>query len=123
MRYLHDRARGIISTHDNLQKKVDHLVRVLKQNGYSVLPTQETADASSPDKGQEQEKGPLVVTPYVAGMSKDIRRKFNRVVFKSGRTLHSMLPRVKKPLPLGKTSNVVYHIPCSCSKVYIGETK
>ena len=33
VRCLHDRARGIISTQDNLQKEVDHLARVLKQNG------------------------------------------------------------------------------------------
>ena len=62
---------------------------VLKQNGYpanfirnaSAPPTQETADVSSPEEGQE--KGPLVVIPYVAGMSEDIRRvcrKFNSTV-------------------------------------------
>ena len=105
VRYLHDRARGVISTQDNLQKEVDHLARVLKQNGYpanfirnaSAPPTQETADVSSPE--EEREKGPLVVIPYVAGMSEDIRRvcrKFNiRVVFKSGQTLRSMLTKVK----------------------------
>ena len=58
---------------------------------------------------------------------KDIRRvcrKFNiRVVFKSGQTLRSMLTKVKDTLPLGKQSNVVYRIPCSCGQVYIGETK
>ena len=63
----------------------------------------------------------------MAGMSEDIRRvcrKFNiRVVFKSGRTLCSMLTKVKDTLPLGKQSNVVYHIPCSCGQVYIGETR
>ena len=78
-------------------------------------------------EGQEREKEPLVVIPYVAGMSKDIRRvcrKFNiRVVFKSGRTLRSMLTKVKDTLPLGKQSNVVYRIPCSCGQVYIRETK
>ena len=117
MRCLHDRARRVISTQDNLQKEVDHLARVLKQNGYpanfirnaSAPPTQETADVSSPE--EEQEKGPLVVIPYVAGMSEDIRcacRKFNiRVVFKSGRTLRSMLTKVKDTLPPGKQSNVV----------------
>ena len=26
-------------------------------------------------------------------------------------------------LPIGQQSNVVYHIPCSCGQVYIGETK
>ena len=133
VRCLHDRARRVISTQDNLQKEVDHLARVLKQNGYpanfihnaSVPPTQETTDVSSPE--EEQEKGSLVVIPYVAGMSEDIRcvcRKFNiRVVFKSGRTLRSMLTKVKDTLPLGKQSNVVYRIPCSCGQVYIGETK
>ena len=50
--------------------------------------------------------------------------KFNiRVVFKSGRTLHSMLTKVKDTLSLGKQSNVVYCIPCSCGQAYIGETK
>ena len=133
VRCLHDRAGRVISTQDNLQKEVDHLARVLKQNGYpanfirnaSTPPTQETADVSSPE--EEQEKGPLVVIPYVVGMSEDIRcvcRKFNiRVVFKSGRTLRSMLTKVKDTLPPGKQSNVVYRIPCSCGQVYIGETK
>ena len=135
VRCLHDRAREIISTQDNLQKEVDHLARVLKQNGYpanfirdaSTPPMQETADTSGRDEEQEREKEPLVVIPYVTGMSEDIRRvcrKFNiRVVFKSGRTLRSMLTKVKDTLPLGKQSNVVYRIPCSCGQVYIGETK
>ena len=65
---------------DNLQKEVDHLARVLKQNGYhanfirnaSAPPTQETANTSSCDEEQEEERGPLVVIPYVAGMSEDI---------------------------------------------------
>ena len=88
---------------------------------------QETADMSGCDEEQEKVKEPLVVIPYMAGMSEDIRRvcrKFNiRVVFKSGRTLRSVLTRVKDTLPLGKQSNVVYRIPRSCGQVYIGETK
>ena len=99
VRCLHDRARGVISTEDNLQKEVDHLARVLKQNDYpanfirnaSAPPTQETADISSPE--EDQEKGPLVTILYVANMSEDIRhvcRKFNiRAVSKSGQTLRS----------------------------------
>ena len=59
---------GIVKTPDNLQKEVDNLARVLKQNSYptnficnaSAPPTQETADSSSHDKGQEEEKGLLV---------------------------------------------------------------
>ena len=97
-----NRARQIISTQDNLQEEVDHLARVLKQNSYpanftrnaSAPPSQETEDTSSRDVEQEEERGPLVVIPYVAGMSEDIRhicRKFNiRVVFKSRQTLRSI---------------------------------
>ena len=67
MRCLHDRAREIISTQDNLQKEVDHLARVLKQNGYpatfirdaSTPAMQETADTSGRDEEQEREKEPL----------------------------------------------------------------
>ena len=73
VRCLHDRAREIISMQYDLQKKVDHLARVLKQNGYpanvirnaSAPHTQEAADTSS--RAEEQERGPLVVIPYVAG--------------------------------------------------------
>ena len=85
---------------DKLQKEVYHLARVLKQNDYpanfihnaSAPLTQETADTSSHDKEQEEEREPLVVISHVAGMSEDIRCvcRFNsRVVFKSGWTLHS----------------------------------
>ena len=36
VRHLHDRAGEIINTQDNVQKKVDHLVRVLMQNSYPM---------------------------------------------------------------------------------------
>ena len=70
----------IINTQDNLQNEADHLARVLTQNDYranfihnaSAPPTQETADTSSPDGGQKEEKGHLVVISYVARMSEDI---------------------------------------------------
>ena len=88
--------------HESL-KKVDYLARVLKQNGYPANffcnPTapstqkKKKTDRINPDKGQK-EKGPLVVIPYGAGMSKDIKhvcKKFNiRVVFKSLRSMLTM---------------------------------
>ena len=62
-RCFHDRARGIISTQDNLQKEVDHLARVLKQNAYpanfirsaSAPPTQKKGHTSNCD--EEQKRG------------------------------------------------------------------
>ena len=64
-----------------MQKEVDHLARVLKQNGYpanfirnaSAPPMQETADMRSCDEEQGKEKESLLVISYVAGMSEDIR--------------------------------------------------
>ena len=59
-------------------------------------------------------------------MSEDIRRICRRfdikVAFKSGQTLRSQLSRVKDRLPTMMRSSVVYKIPCTCGKVYIGET-
>ena len=44
---------------------------VILPTSFANPPTQETADSSSHDEGQE--KGLLVVMPYMAGMSEDIR--------------------------------------------------
>ena len=78
------------------------------------------------EEDQEVDKTPLVMIPYVVGVSEDIRRVCGmfgvRVTFRSGRTLCSILTRVKDTLPLEKQSGVVYQIPCSCGLVYIGET-
>ena len=64
--------------------------------------------------------------PYMEGVSEDIRRvcrKFGlKVVFRSGLSIRSMLTRVKDTLGMEKRSKVVYQIPCSCGKKYIGET-
>lgn len=68
-----------------------------------------------------------VIIPYVRGLSEDIRRICRRynvtTVFKSGPTLRNQLTRLKGRLPVNKQSGVVYKIPCSCGKYYIGETK
>ena len=78
-------------------------------------------------RGQGEGKPTLMMLPYVAGISERIRKackSYNiRVVFRSGPTFRSMLTKVKDPLPIEKQANVVYEIPCSCGKVYIGETK
>ena len=68
----------------------------------------------------------LVMLPYTEGVSDDIRRvcrKFGmKVVFKSGRSLCSMLTKVKNALSMEKMSKVLYQVPYSCGKAYVGET-
>ena len=62
----------------------------------------------------------------MAGLSEDIRRicrRFSiRMIFKPGPTLQSHLMRVKDRVLTSMKSNVVYRVPCSCGKVYAGET-
>ena len=45
-----------------------------------------------------------------------------RTVFTSGSTLRRYLFRVKPPTEFNMTKNCVYSIPCSCGKIYKGET-
>ena len=134
VRCLFNRARSITTSPDSLQKEEGHLASVLKCNGFpsafiraSSTPPTQPAEDTRREQPEGRDKPPLVVLPYVSGASEDIRHVcgwYNlRVVFRLGRTLRSMLIRVKDTLPLGKHSNVVYQILCGgCSKVYIGET-
>ena len=71
-------SRGLSATQDNLQKNVDHLATVSKQEvslptipcGVLVLCTRDT-DVSSPEEDQECESREPVVIPYVVEMSED----------------------------------------------------
>ena len=45
-----------------------------------------------------------------------------RAVFKSSKTLRGHLCRVKGKQPLDRTKGVIYNIPCTCGREYIGET-
>ena len=64
---------------------------------------------------------------YVSGLSEDVRRvcrKFDiRTVFSIISTLRQQLTRVKDVDPPLRKAGVVYKVPCSCGKQYIGETK
>lgn len=46
-----------------------------------------------------------------------------KTIFCSSHTLGHSLVRVKDGLQDGQRSMVVYQVPCSCGKVYVGETK
>ena len=127
---LYDRARRVTTSDDNLQREIEHLNKVFYNNGY---PNKFVADSARPlariqqDGSQSEDKGRhTVVIPYSRGLSEDVRRICRRydirVAFRSGRSLRSTLARVKDRLPTGLSSGVVYQVPCSCGKVYIGET-
>ena len=64
--------------------------------------------------------------PYVQGLTERRERACNkldvRAVFKSSKTLRGHLCRVKGKQPLDRTKGVIYNIPCTCGREYIGET-
>ena len=66
-----------------------------------------------------------VCLPYVKGLSERIQKIYSpydiRTVFTSGSTLRRYLFRVK-PTEFNMIKNFVFSIPCSCGKIYKGET-
>ena len=130
---LFDRARTITTGQNNLRKEEHHLTRVLRQNGYPSTFIRSSAKPPRPDMEatealplEEEHRPPLVMLPYIEGVSEDVKRvcrKFGmKVVFRSGQSLRSMLTKVKDPLTIEKQAKVVYRVPCSCGEAYIGET-
>ena len=104
----------------------EHLRGVLEGNGY---PETFVKTASKSRRAAEPIEEPRATAfiPYVAELSEDVRwvcRRYDiRTVLRSSSTLRGQLMRVKDQDPLEKKSNVVYHVPCSCGRVYIGEMK
>ena len=129
VRCLYDRARNITQRDESVKEEESHLMKTFIGNGYPRAFIRSAAAPRAPREPNDDdtEKPPTAFLPYVAGVSERIRkvcRDFNiRTVFKSGPTLRNLLTKVKDPLPIDKQSNVVYEVPCTCGKVYIGETK
>ena len=134
IRSLYDRARRVNTNEEKLEVEERHLGNVFRRNGYPASfmqatlkhTTSEKRSGNSTQSEEEEEKEPMMVVPYISGLSEDIRRvcwKFGiRTVFRSSMTLRDHLTRVKDRLPDMFQSRVVYRIPCSCGKFYIGET-
>ena len=63
---------------------------------------------------------------YVEGLAERIQKVCSqydiRRVFTCGSTLRRYLFRVKPPTEFNMTKNCIYSIPCSCGKIYKGET-
>ena len=68
----------------------------------------------------------MVCLPYIKGLAERIQKICSpydiRMGFTSGSTLQRYLFWVKPPTEFNMTKNCVYYIPCSCGKIYKGET-
>jgi len=122
---LFDRALNIAQGRES-QKEQQHLTEVLGHNGYPVTYIRNSTQPTRRAEEQEPPKATISI-PYVNGLSEDIRRiawGYNiRTTFRTQGTLRQTLTKVKDKLTDTQRSNVVYRIPCTCGKVYIGETQ
>ena len=75
--------------------------------------------------GEERREKPLVVLPYIQGVTEKVTRVLKphaRVATKPSRNLKSMLVKPKDKRETGQSAGLVYQYECECKKVYIGET-
>ena len=122
---LYNRAENLVTMEEDLQREKEHLQKVLGWNGYPKSFISSSTKHHSNNKNQESHTDEIkVFIPYVQGMSEDIRRVCRqhgiKTIFKSAPTYFKI--KVKYQLPIDKHSGIVYEIPCTCGKVYVGET-
>lgn len=125
VRCLQHRAQTISSDSHTYHQEMTRLKNTLRRNNYpdSILSTKGNNRVREENDSQ---KPPTVCLPYMRGVSEKIQKvcaPYNiRTVFKSESTLRRHLVRVKPPIEKNQTKNCIYSIPCSCGKVYKGET-
>ncbi|GAA57796.1 hypothetical protein CLF_113209, partial [Clonorchis sinensis] len=100
----------------------------LPEVGYPVsLIRRQLRRILTPASGPSKECTGTAVIPYKAGISEVVRRVLNsaniRVAFQKGKTLHSLLVRLKDLFPVERTRDCVHKFNCNdCTKVYIRQT-
>ena len=124
---LAHRARTVCSI-DTLGTELDHLQQTFESNDYPsslVSKHLQTNRKKNNTLNDTDKPPPVLVTPYVKGLSEKIERQCNhlnvRAVFSSRRTLRRELVRVKNKVEPFDIKGVVYQIGCNCGEQYIGE--
>ena len=116
---------SISSDTDAYKEEMISLRHNLHRNNY---PESITSAPRNLDRRVEDNTRKLtaVCLPYVKGLAERIKKICSpydiRTVFTSGSTLWRFLFWVKLPMEFNMTKNCIYSIPCSCGKIYKGET-
>ena len=125
VRCLQHRAKPISSDTGAYQEEMISLRHNLHSNDYQERITSAPRNLDW-RMGDNSRKLTTVCLPYVKGLAERIQKICSpydiRAVFTSGSTLRRYLFRVKPPTKFNMTKNCVYSIPCSCGKIYKGET-
>lgn len=125
IRTLYDRATKICHP-DKIQEELLHLEKVFINNGFNKQqiknscqrkPRTATADKSITSNN-------FAILPFIANTSNKIGKILQRhnikVAYKSNLKIKNLLNPAKDQIPFHTCG--VYEVPCSCGKVYIGET-
>lgn len=118
------RPQSLNKVKDTLTKnnfKIKDIDRIIKQRTFKMYNKLQIKH-----KNLTEAEDRFVALPYTSGLSEKIayilRKHGVRTCHKSQNKLNSMFTPLKSKTPTVKQSNVVYSIPCSCSKTYIGMT-
>jgi predicted GIY-YIG superfamily endonuclease len=118
------RPQSLDKVKDTLIKnnfKSKDINRIIKQRTFKLYNSSQIKQ-----KNQTQNENRYVALPYTSGLSEKIAyilRKYGvRTCHRSQNKLNSIFSTLKSKTPTLKQSNVVYSIPCTCSKTYIGMT-
>ena len=124
-RCLQHRAKTISSDTDAYQEEMISLRHNLHRYNY---PERITSAPRNLDRRIEDNTRKLttVCLHYVKGIAERVQKICSpydiSTVSTSGSTLRRYLFRVKPPTDFNMTKNCVFSIPCSCGKIYKGET-
>ena len=127
---LRTRARIICDDEEKFTRETTKLRDIflsLKFPSYKIDELLNTREKTSTRlSSTEDDNIKTLVLPYIPQLSEKLTLTCKhlpvRIVFSSKHTLRSSLSRVKPPICPEERVGVIYSIPCSCGKVYIGET-
>ena len=110
--------------------EVRHINRTLRQNNYPRTFIQRTRRKiqrgnTRSDYDREEVRRPVVVLPYVQGVTERVTRVLAphaKVTNRPDKNLRSLLVKPKDKRDKISCAGVVYQYKCMCDKVYIGET-
>ena len=126
---LAHRAREVCQP-DLVRTELNHLQQVFESNDYPpalvrrCLKKQRTRNQTLNETVEEEPR--ICCLPYIRGLSESLERACHhlnvKLVFKSTRTLRSLLTKVKSRTVREKIKGVIYIVKCSCGDTYVGET-
>ena len=130
VRSLVRRGDSFPSDETGRARETSHIDRTLGANNYPKRFVNRTrrkmlAGRARTQEDQGEERKPVVVLPYVQGVTERVTRAlapYAKVANKPGRNLRSMLVKPKDKREKISNAGVVYQYECICRKVYIGET-